>query len=521
MDKLHLVTGYAGKEHIQSADQGSFNASFFGTGEFVMEAGNQFEASIMDNNTVRILDGDALMKGRHLRIEPNTYADVTITTGTAGANRNDLIVFQYSKDTSTDIETIEIVVIKGTETAGTATDPAYTDGDILAGATFNQMPMYRVKVEGVVLTMIEPLFKTIPTYKTLAEQSAKDFREACNTHLNSLNVLDTKEEVEANTQENQLAGALALKEVISSTTEAIDKQLTPHVNNKSNPHNVTKSQVGLGNVPNVTTNDQTPTYSMASSNAALVSGEKLSVAFGKISKGISSLISHLSNKSNPHSVTATQTTYNDTTTGLGATTTQAAIEKLKALYDSINMQYLNGTADMIQIKDASGAWHNYASGGLLWGGYYYDNGTQAVSISQRSNYGGAGAKVTFNETNIVVSANQSTTGLSELIMSESKDLTNYDYVEFEYIATGTTDKAFVLGGGDTILDNWNIKSNLKNAYISEVFKDATSVRTKKAISLSNLTSSQKANVQVGIAVQGDAQSAGSVTIYAIRAYKTL
>ena len=67
------------------------------------------------------------------------------------------------------------------------------------------------------------------------------------------------------------------------------------------------SEVGLGNVPNVTTNNQTPTYTTATTLAALTSGEKLSVAFGKLSKAVSDLISHLSNTSNPHSVTAAQT----------------------------------------------------------------------------------------------------------------------------------------------------------------------------------------------------------------------
>lgn len=226
MGKVHLITGYAGEEHIHSADQGSFNASFFGGGEFVMEAGNQLEASIMDNNTVRILDGDLLMQGRHIRIDVDTYEDITITTGTAGVNRNDLIVMRYSKDTSTDIETAELVVIKGAETEGTASDPEYTSGDILSGATFNQMPLYRVKVEGVVLTAVEPLFTTIPTYKKLAEQYAKQFEEACNTYLGALNILDTKEEIEANTKENQLAGALALKEVIASISDIVNNQVT-------------------------------------------------------------------------------------------------------------------------------------------------------------------------------------------------------------------------------------------------------------------------------------------------------
>lgn len=58
--------------------------------------------------------------------------------------------------------------------------------------------------------------------------------------------------------------------------------------------NITPENIGLGNVPNVTTNNQTPTYTVASSLSELTSGEKISVAFGKIAKAISSLISHIS-----------------------------------------------------------------------------------------------------------------------------------------------------------------------------------------------------------------------------------
>ena len=48
--------------------------------------------------------------------------------------------------------------------------------------------------------------------------------------------------------------------------------------------NLSKTNVGLGNVPNVTTNNQTPTFSQASTRANIASGEKLSVLFGKIMK---------------------------------------------------------------------------------------------------------------------------------------------------------------------------------------------------------------------------------------------
>lgn len=89
---------------------------------------------------------------------------------------------------------------------------------------------------------------------------------------------------------------------------AADKANTSseHPSDMNNPHQTTAAQVGLGNVPNVATNDQTPTYTVAAANEALSSGEKLSVAFGKIAKAVSSLISHLANVSNPHGVTKSQ-----------------------------------------------------------------------------------------------------------------------------------------------------------------------------------------------------------------------
>lgn len=215
---VHLITGYKGYEHIKSADQGRFNSSFFGASEYVMEAGNQCKAQYIDNNTIRILDGDILMQGRHISIEPNSYEDLTIATGTAGYKRADLVVMTYTESETDGIEDAYLEVIKGTETTGTATLPSYTKGNILEGATFNQMPLYRVDINGVTLSQtITPLFKTIPTYATLAERYEQEFISACQSYLDSLNILDSMSEVNANTSENQLAGALALKEYTSHT----------------------------------------------------------------------------------------------------------------------------------------------------------------------------------------------------------------------------------------------------------------------------------------------------------------
>lgn len=89
-----------------------------------------------------------------------------------------------------------------------------------------------------------------------------------------------------------LDGLKRLKTVIdnriSSKISGIDvgvKAAYDLANGKANAsHTHTPSQVGLGNVPNVATNNQTPTYNTASTRTALVSGESLSTAMGKIKK---------------------------------------------------------------------------------------------------------------------------------------------------------------------------------------------------------------------------------------------
>ena len=87
---------------------------------------------------------------------------------------------------------------------------------------------------------------------------------------------------------------------------ALADDLQEHVESQDNPHNVTKTQVGLGNVPNLAPSDMTVTFTEAEAQENIDTGEKLSVMFGKIKKVITNVISHLTNTNNPHSVTLEQ-----------------------------------------------------------------------------------------------------------------------------------------------------------------------------------------------------------------------
>ena len=156
---LHLITGYAGESHITSADQGAYNMATYGEGQFVLNRGNKFVTTIVSNNSVTVADGEAMMQGRYIKMIPGTSESVTIDNGTAGMKRHDLICLRYEKDSGTGVETATMVVKKGTEDASTPVDPTYVQGDITDGTDLvNEMPLYRVLIDGLTLDSITPLF---------------------------------------------------------------------------------------------------------------------------------------------------------------------------------------------------------------------------------------------------------------------------------------------------------------------------------------------------------------------------
>lgn len=162
MANMHLVTGYAGKEHVTAADHGAFHTALFGSGQFVLNTGNKLAASSPSNNTVRILDGDLLMQGRHVRLNEGSHVDLTIDNGAQGYYRNDLIVARYTRNESTGVEEVNLVVIKGTAAASNPADPEHTSGDLITDhAIQNDMPLYRVVLNGLAVEKLVPVFTAL------------------------------------------------------------------------------------------------------------------------------------------------------------------------------------------------------------------------------------------------------------------------------------------------------------------------------------------------------------------------
>lgn len=179
MGNMHLVTGYAGQEHITAVDQGAFNAALIGTGQFVLDKGSVFEAQVISNNQIRVLDGELMMQGRFVRLEPGTYVDLAIENGAQGVKRNDLIVARYTKNTASGVEAVDLVVIKGTATSGNPADPKHTESDITNGTSAqHDFPLWRIPLDGLNVGSPAALFGEpfMDSMRTLPEirQAVKD-----------------------------------------------------------------------------------------------------------------------------------------------------------------------------------------------------------------------------------------------------------------------------------------------------------------------------------------------------------
>lgn len=150
MSENYLITGYWGTPHVTAENDRGIQGGIVGAGRSVLPVGNQFRTEYIGNNTIRMFDGKLMDNGAAAGVAAGEYIDFVIANAGQGMKRNDLIVFQYRRNTSTLVETGEFIVLQGTETSGTATDPKLTQEDLLSGnAVLDQMPMWRIPVNGV------------------------------------------------------------------------------------------------------------------------------------------------------------------------------------------------------------------------------------------------------------------------------------------------------------------------------------------------------------------------------------
>jgi hypothetical protein len=146
----------------------------------IMDAFNDLACTKINDNSVQLDSGVYSLKGFVLEVEPGTTITLTIDSGTAGQNRNDLIVAELVKNGGgVGIDVLQFKVVKGTSTSGTAVDPTLTQQDVNSTGVTRQEALYRVKVIGVTITAIERVASVIDNFDTLdAKMDARTIVES-------------------------------------------------------------------------------------------------------------------------------------------------------------------------------------------------------------------------------------------------------------------------------------------------------------------------------------------------------
>lgn len=189
MTESEVLDTRVGDAHITPEQIMDVNIGTYGPGDYVLPTGKKLKPQLLSNNTVRIFDGVMVYSGVRDVIAVNNYYDVTIENGAQGMNRNDIIVRHFEKSEETQMGSATFRVIKGTPASGTATDPDVAETNLRTGALEHDMHLYRVKLEGLSVVKIEPLFEELPSVQDLKEQltelNGKTMELICETSATS------------------------------------------------------------------------------------------------------------------------------------------------------------------------------------------------------------------------------------------------------------------------------------------------------------------------------------------------
>ena len=139
---MDIITGYTGTPHITAENDRDINIGIFGSKSYVLQTGTMLTAEISNNNEIKVRDGVIMHQGCAASIKKNTYDSVTINNGSQGMKRIDLIVARYEKQPETNVESLTLKVLQGTPVETSPQVPAHTEGDIQAGDTVADMPLY-------------------------------------------------------------------------------------------------------------------------------------------------------------------------------------------------------------------------------------------------------------------------------------------------------------------------------------------------------------------------------------------
>ena len=154
---MKIVSGRTGLPHVTSQQFRQMLEGIIGQGSYIITSGENLKPELSSNNLLKIRSGMMAHHGCISCVDIGTYDEVTLTNGSQGMKRIDLIVNRYTRNAETEVENCSWKVIQGTPVASNPAVPAYTSGNLQNGDLVDECPAFEVHYDGINVTEVKSL----------------------------------------------------------------------------------------------------------------------------------------------------------------------------------------------------------------------------------------------------------------------------------------------------------------------------------------------------------------------------
>lgn len=167
---MKIVSGRTGLPHVTSQQFRQMLEGILGQDSYILTSGENLKPELSSNNLLKIRSGMMCHHGCISCVEIGTYDEVTLTNGSHGMQRIDLVVNRYTRNAETEVEKCEWKVITGTAKASSPAVPTYTKGNLQEGDLVDECPVFEIHYNGINVTDVKSLLSVVGS---LAELNGK------------------------------------------------------------------------------------------------------------------------------------------------------------------------------------------------------------------------------------------------------------------------------------------------------------------------------------------------------------
>ena len=178
---MKIVSGRTGSPHVTSQQFRQMLEGIIGQGSYIITSGENLKPELSSNNLMKIRSGMMAHHGCISCVDIGTYDEVTLTNGSQGMKRIDLIVNRYTRNAETEVENCSWKVIQGTPVASNPAVPAYTSGNLQNGDLVDDCPAFEVHYDGINVTEVKSLLSVADGLSELSSNLAN-----ANTKISAL-----------------------------------------------------------------------------------------------------------------------------------------------------------------------------------------------------------------------------------------------------------------------------------------------------------------------------------------------